>query len=596
MDLSWLERVRANDKCCTKLRLSNKRISASMATELAEAMKTNGTVTSIELTDNQIGDDGCSKLASVIPLSSSLQALEVANNQIAGPGAAALAKALQESESLEELDLSRNEIGVQGIQSLADALPKISCLVKLELAETNLGDDGLAVLVRGLQQNRSVTWLGLRGNHIGPNGALALSNEILLGHPHHQLSPSSSNTIKSLNLRQNQLGDQGVLCLMNALKSNHTISELDLTCNQVGPLGAQAIAEVLTLPNTSLKLLFLGENQLGDDGMETISMALKENTSVTYLDLQTNNISFIGAEALDETFRLNRTLTHVILDGNDPGVVPPPEPLQRNRVLRHHGQSLLEHGPGLFVQVVEHPKSGACHLEWTEEFWKGTRLDEPIEWELIHRVLQVLRHATGNIQTPSNGNLPPWPLPTGKLLDCCKQQPSALVDLIDRSTNEKGSNLLHVAISAQSPLALDLCKFLVSDLGANIDRVKDAQGRSAREIGILHSGSERIQEWARCVGYFLHRYQVEGGSLQSATPVYRTEKGMAHFARDAWKSRSDPMAEVMLFFVVDPDQFTNEMSCRLKINPEIIPSGVDIPDKAQRFSDDFVVPLIRFHD
>jgi serine/threonine protein kinase len=360
----------------------------------------------------------------------------------------------------------------------------------------------------------------------------------------------------------------------------------------------------------------LGENQIGDEGMETLAMALKENTSVTYLDVTTNDISFVGAEALEETFLVNRSLTQIMLQGNDPGVVPPVEPLERNRVLRHHGQALLDRGIGLFVRVVEkhhhqqnhqhnpdndsqsHHQHSQRYLEWTEELWKGTVLDEPIEWILIHRVLQVLRQVSSGISSSSSpsSNVPPWPLPTGKLLDCLRQQPHVVQHLLDYSTNAHGSNLLHVTVSAQSPVALDLCKFLVSDLGANIDRVKDAQGRSAREIGVHHSGSDKMQEWARCVGYFLHRYQVEGGSLQAAIPVYRTDKGMAHFARDAWKSRTDPTAEVMLFLVDDPVHFSNEVSCRLKVDPTVVPSGVDIPDKAQRFSQEYVVPLIRFHD
>jgi Leucine Rich repeat len=94
---------------------------------------------------------------------------------------------------------------------------------------------------------------------------------------------------------------------------------LNLNGNNVGPVGAVALVE----ENSSLAVLGLGRNYLGDYGTTAIADALTRNATLSCLDLHHNNISDVGAAAL---FRVlteykNCALLSVRLEGN-PSISP----------------------------------------------------------------------------------------------------------------------------------------------------------------------------------------------------------------------------------------------------------------------------------
>lgn len=52
----------------------------------------------------------------------------------------------------------------------------------------------------------------------------------------------------SLNIRGNQIGDEGVLALAAAIYESETLAELDLSLNDITPDGIKCLADVL--PNS----------------------------------------------------------------------------------------------------------------------------------------------------------------------------------------------------------------------------------------------------------------------------------------------------------------------------------------------------------
>ena len=76
----------------------------------------------------------------------------------------------------------------------------------------------------------------------------------------------------------NGIGDEGVIAISEALKTNSTLTELGLESkwdctNKIGPAGAQALADMLQV-NSALTTLNLQENWIGGEGGKAIAEVL----------------------------------------------------------------------------------------------------------------------------------------------------------------------------------------------------------------------------------------------------------------------------------------------------------------------------------
>jgi uncharacterized protein YjbI with pentapeptide repeats len=101
---------------------------------------------------------------------------------------------------------------------------------------------------------------------------------------------------KNLDLREKELIAKNVeSVVVKRLRYNHSVVTLDLSNNNIGATGAEALAAVLE--KSSLTSLDLNNNQIGDKGAEYLADVL-EKSSLTSLNLRYNKIDYEGAEAL----------------------------------------------------------------------------------------------------------------------------------------------------------------------------------------------------------------------------------------------------------------------------------------------------------
>ena len=107
----------------------------------------------------------------------------------------------------------------------------------------------------------------------------------------------NDSSLMRLSLNNNQIGDLGAQALAGALPQNSSLTVLDLGSNQIGDLGVQALAGALP-QNSSLTGLDLDVNQIGDLGAQALAGALPQNSSLTRLYLINNQIGNLGAQAL----------------------------------------------------------------------------------------------------------------------------------------------------------------------------------------------------------------------------------------------------------------------------------------------------------
>ncbi|RMZ94227.1 leucine-rich repeat-containing 34-like isoform X1 [Brachionus plicatilis] len=131
------------------------------------------------------------------------------------------------------------------------------------------------------------------------------------------------NLNNNLNLRGNnyfldgiKLGNDDAFCLYHTLKINSWVFNLDLRFNNLGDEGATWIAKLIS-ENSTLKFLNLMCNEIGPDGAEQIALALQKNTSIVYLNLNGNKIGNKGGMCMAQMLQVNTTLQYLDIGETD---------------------------------------------------------------------------------------------------------------------------------------------------------------------------------------------------------------------------------------------------------------------------------------
>lgn len=154
-----------------------------------------------------------------------------------------------------------------------------------------------------------------------------------------------NNTLESLNIKGNVIGDQGLILLSQSLRDATRLKELDVSLNEIGPAGFQALCEVL--PETNITTLVCNKNFLGDEilaffaniisdqqnptalkkfdfsscrlndpGLIYLINALQGNKNISMIKLADNFFSESVEAMMLETLNKNTTLIDIGLNGN----------------------------------------------------------------------------------------------------------------------------------------------------------------------------------------------------------------------------------------------------------------------------------------
>ena len=236
------------------------------------------------------------------------------------------------TEALKSVEVTVNQLlGVAAYYSLViESIPTNGDPSRLSL--TGLcgltpDDFFFAVSMGALESIKS---LDLSNNDIGDEGMKALSNEIakrLLPH------------LEVLNLGSNQIGRKGIESFADAIKPTTdkpavlpSLVELHLGNNLICKLGMRAFATAITPTEENfsgalgkLKVLDLDNNQIGSDGLIALSGAISKYALVNLqeLSLRENNIGHVGiitfANAIGPKYALSSMpyLENLYLSDND---------------------------------------------------------------------------------------------------------------------------------------------------------------------------------------------------------------------------------------------------------------------------------------
>ena len=116
-------------------------------------------------------------------------------------------------------------------------------------------------------------------------------------------------TVTEMNLHSNQIGDVGAKALAEAMKENRTVTWIHLAFNRIGDAGSMALADALKENNTEVDL----SHKIGDAGTTALAQAIKVNKWAANMNLLATQVGDAGAQALAEALKENNTVTLISL-------------------------------------------------------------------------------------------------------------------------------------------------------------------------------------------------------------------------------------------------------------------------------------------
>ena len=142
--------------------------------------------------------------------------------------------------------------------------------------------------------NLGLSKLNLKNNQIGDEGAKAIARAI---------EKNPQIPLQQLWLQNNQIGAEGAKAIALAIEKTPQIplQQLDLGYNKIGAEGVTAIARAIgKTPQIPLQQLNLGCTQIGDEGAKVIARAIEKNPQIPLqqLNLSWNIIYAEGAKAI----------------------------------------------------------------------------------------------------------------------------------------------------------------------------------------------------------------------------------------------------------------------------------------------------------
>lgn len=189
--------------------------------------------------------------------------------------ALSIQRVLKTCPSLHTLQLAGNRIDGELLKAILAGLVKNNTLSVLDLSHNKIDDDGAAALgVIFSKKDVALRSVNLSDNLIRGDGARSLGRAL-----------ATNNSVESLSLRLNRIGDVDGATFFDLLRPNTKILKLDVSNNQLGPESAKGISEFLK-NGTPITELCLAGNSLKEEGGKMIVDGVSGCNSLTIVDVR----------------------------------------------------------------------------------------------------------------------------------------------------------------------------------------------------------------------------------------------------------------------------------------------------------------------
>ncbi|ETO65697.1 hypothetical protein F444_17023 [Phytophthora nicotianae P1976] len=177
--------------------------------------------------------------------------------------------------------------GDKRAEALGNALQLLPVPVQtLSMKNVGVSGSGSSAIMGGIVM-KHLKHLNFSDNRLGTKGALTI----------YRMLENPQINLKSLDLGNNQLGDQAVKTLMQCLLNRCTLEHLDLRRNHIFH-AAISIGELLRI-TTPLSSLNLSWNNIRGEPAQHLARCMMENLTLTHLDLSDNTLGNNGKADAD---------------------------------------------------------------------------------------------------------------------------------------------------------------------------------------------------------------------------------------------------------------------------------------------------------
>nr|XP_039248919.1 protein phosphatase 1 regulatory subunit 37-like isoform X2 [Styela clava] len=295
----------------------------------------------IDLEATNLDEDAGASLFDMIEYyESAVNVLVGFNKNLGNRGWQAAAHMMRKMSCLRLFDGHSVPLSIQASPFVGRALRLSNTLVTLHLENAMLSGRPILLIVAALRMNTTLRELFLADNRLTPLDALQLANllkfnrilqlldmrnnpiqDMGLGHLCAGLMAQTgsaglngaSGGLQTMVLWNNQISQEGMSKLALALRYTVSLSTLNLGQNVLGDDGILRLKEGL-LQNHSLLRLGLVGTKLTDEGAVAIAEYLAESPRIIRLDLRNNDIKVAGLMALSLAFKINHSLLRLDID------------------------------------------------------------------------------------------------------------------------------------------------------------------------------------------------------------------------------------------------------------------------------------------
>ena len=241
-----------------------------------------------------------SDLASTVKLHTCLKEIYLCNSNLKS-SAIILLEALSRISTLKVLDLQSNGLTEEAGDPIQSVIINNSLLERLILDNNSIGM-GVLKIAKALQNINSLKVLSLKNNNL----CKEISDELAM-------AIKSNYYLESLTLSSNNLLSSVIV--LESLSNISTLKVLNMNNNQIGEKGGEALASVIKI-NTRLQALYCSNNNL-KSSVAVVSEALQNISTIELLDLSNNDLPEGFGTELAATIQSNRLLKYLSLRSNN---------------------------------------------------------------------------------------------------------------------------------------------------------------------------------------------------------------------------------------------------------------------------------------
>ena len=282
-------------------------IGKETADDIADVISHNAGLHLLNLSHNNLQTEGAIKIAKALQKIRYLQILHMNDNNIGDEAASDIAAVISCNNFLSQLYLSYNALQMNGIKKIVNVLQGKTTLQKFAIGGSKIGNDTVDGIMKILSQGLQLTVIDLSDCNLQPESTMrivrAVNKKIL--------------NLKEFNMGGNSICIEAVDHIKVVLNRNVGLQALCLNNSKLNTMSVIEIARALR--TSSLLVLYMGGNDIGDGAAGDIANVLSHNEKLKRLDLNQSNLQTKGVEKIAKALQKISSLQVLDIGGNKIG-------------------------------------------------------------------------------------------------------------------------------------------------------------------------------------------------------------------------------------------------------------------------------------